>query len=75
MRAIVLHEFGPPDRLRYEVVPDPVPRQGEVRIRVHAGTVNRVLDVAVRAGKQPQRKVQLPHIGGVDPVGVTHGHG
>ena len=30
----------------------PAPRAGEVRIRVHAATVNRVLDVSLRAGKE-----------------------
>src|SRR5690348_4199442 len=35
-----------------------------------AATVNRVLDVAVRAGKQAQRGVQLPLILGVDCAGV-----
>ena len=57
MKAIVIHEFGPPDVLKYEDVPDPQPRAGEIRIRVHAATVNRVLDVALRAGKQaPARR-------------------
>lgn len=70
MKAIVFREFGPPDVLKYEDLPDPVPRSGEVRIRVHAATVNRVLDVALRAGKQPQRGAQLPLIPGVDCAGV-----
>ena len=52
MKAIVIHEFGPPDVLKYEDVPDPQPRAGEIRIRVHAATVNRVLDVSLRAGKE-----------------------
>jgi NADPH:quinone reductase-like Zn-dependent oxidoreductase len=71
MKAVVIHEFGPPDVLRYEDVPDPVPRPGEIRIRVHAATVNRVLDVALRAGKQPQRGAVLPLIPGVDCAGVV----
>src|SRR6185437_16768327 len=70
VKAIVIHKFGPPDVLKYEEVPDPVPRRGEVRIRVMAATVNRVLDVAMRAGKQGQRGVALPVIPGVDCAGV-----
>ncbi len=70
MKAIVFHEFGPPDVLKYEDVPEPQPRRGEVRIRVHAGTVNRVLDVALRAGRPPQRKAVLPLIPGVDCAGI-----
>ena len=75
MRAIVMHEFGPPDVLKYAEVPAPVPRRGEVRIVVHAATVNRVLDVALRAGKQPQRSAQLPLIPGVDCAGIVEAVG
>lgn len=71
MKAMIYREFGPPEVLHYEEVPDPVPGPGEIVLEVHACSVNRVLDVAVRAGKQPQRNVQLPHIGGVDPVGIV----
>ncbi len=71
MKAAVIHDFGPPDVLRYEDVPDPEPREGEVRIRVHAGTVNRVLDVAVRRGEQRHRGVKPPAILGVDCAGIV----
>ena len=71
MKAMIYREFGPPEVLHYEEVPDPVPGPGEIALEVRACSVNRVLDVAVRAGKQPQRKVQLPHVGGVDPVGIV----
>ena len=71
MKAMIYREFGPPEVLHYEDVPDPVPGPGEIVLEVHACSVNRVLDVAVRAGKQPQRNVQLPHVGGVDPVGIV----
>jgi NADPH:quinone reductase-like Zn-dependent oxidoreductase len=71
MRAMIYREFGPPEVMHYEDVPDPVAGPGEIVIEVHACSVNRVLDVAVRAGKQPQRNVKLPHVGGVDPVGIV----
>lgn len=71
MKAMIFREFGPPEVLHYEDVPEPVPGPGELVLEVHACSVNRVLDVAVRAGKQPQRKVQVPHVGGVDPVGIV----
>ena len=70
MKAIVIHTFGPPDVLKYEDVPDPQPRDGEIRIRVHATTVNRVLDVSLRAGNEVRRKPVLPLIPGVDCAGV-----
>jgi NADPH2:quinone reductase len=71
MKAIVIHEYGPPDVLRYEDVPDPQPRAGEIRIRVHAATVNRVLDVSLRAGNEGARGATLPLIPGVDCAGVV----
>ncbi|MEJ8672769.1 NADP-dependent oxidoreductase [Streptomyces sp. MS1.AVA.1] len=36
MKAILLHEFGGPEVLRYEEVAVPEPAQGEVLVRVHA---------------------------------------
>jgi NADPH:quinone reductase-like Zn-dependent oxidoreductase len=71
MKAIVIHRYGPPDVLAYEDVPDPVPRQGEIRIRIHAATVNRVLDVSLRAGREAARGAVLPLIPGVDCAGVV----
>ena len=70
MKANVIHQFGPPDVLKYQDVPDPQPRPGEVRVRVHAATVNRVLDVSLRAGKEMYRNPVLPLIPGVDCAGV-----
>jgi NADPH:quinone reductase-like Zn-dependent oxidoreductase len=70
VKAIVLREFGPPDVLRLEEVPTPTPGPGEVLIRVHAVSVNRTLDLAVRAGTYPL-PVTLPHVLGVDPSGVV----
>ena len=71
MKAIVIHEYGPPDVLRYEDIPDPVPRPGEIRIKVHAATVNRVLDVSLRAGREQYRGPVLPLIPGVDCAGIV----
>jgi NADPH2:quinone reductase len=70
MRAIVIRQYGPPDVLTYEDVPDPQPRSGEIRIRIHAATVNRVLDVSLRAGRESARGPVLPLIPGVDCAGV-----
>jgi NADPH:quinone reductase-like Zn-dependent oxidoreductase len=71
MQAIVIHQYGPPDVLEYESVPDPQPRTGEIRIKVHAATVNRVLDVSLRAGKEGARNPVLPLIPGVDCAGIV----
>jgi len=71
MKAIILRDYGPPDVLRYEDWPDPAPRSGEVCIKVHAATVNRVLDVSLRAGKEMARGPALPLIPGVDCAGIV----
>ena len=52
-------------------MPDPTPGDGEIRIRIHAATVNRVLDVSVRAGNEGARGPVLPLILGVDCAGVV----
>src|SRR3989475_3582307 len=65
-----MRELWPPEVLRVEEIATPVPGPGEVLIRVHAVSVNRTLDLAVRAGTYPARAA-LPHILGVDPSGVV----
>jgi NADPH:quinone reductase-like Zn-dependent oxidoreductase len=50
MRAIVHDRYGPPDVLRLDDVEQPVPRDDEVLVRVHATTVNRT-DCAIRGGE------------------------
>ena len=41
VRAAVIDRYGPPEVLRIEEVDRPVPASDEVRVRVHAATVNR----------------------------------
>ena len=68
MKAIVLKEFGGPEVLHYEDISIPSPPPGEVVLRVYSVSVNRTLDLVVRAGKYPV-KIQMPHVLGVDPAG------
>jgi NADPH:quinone reductase len=70
MKAIVIREFGPPEVMRLEEVPTPVPEAGEVLIKVHAVSVNRTLDLVLRAGAYSV-PIKLPHVLGVDPSGVV----
>jgi NADPH:quinone reductase-like Zn-dependent oxidoreductase len=65
MKAVRIHEFGGPDVLRYEDVPDPRPRKDEVLLRVKACAMNH-LDLWVRKGLPG---VKLPHIPGSDIAG------
>lgn len=74
MKAILLRQFGGPEVLSLEDVPDPEPGPGDVIVKVHAVTVNRSLDVLVRASGA-SRGVVLPHVLGVDPAGVVVARG
>src|ERR1700677_4395067 len=49
MKAIVVHEYGGPEVLKFEQYPDPVAGQGEVLVRVAAASVNPI-DYKRRAG-------------------------
>jgi NADPH:quinone reductase-like Zn-dependent oxidoreductase len=40
MKAVVFTKYGSPDNLELKEVPDPVPKDNEVLIRVHASSVN-----------------------------------
>ncbi|MGO8946264.1 MAG: NAD(P)-dependent alcohol dehydrogenase [Ktedonobacterales bacterium] len=59
MRAVVYDKYGPPDVLRLEDAPRPVPKEDEVLIRIHATTVTRA-DCATReANRQSGLAVML----------------
>lgn len=65
MKAVRIHEFGGPEVLRYEDIPDPQPRKDQVLVRVKACAMNH-LDIWVRRGLPG---VSLPHILGSDIAG------
>lgn len=69
MKAVVMRSFGGPEVLHFEDFPTPVAGPGEVVVQVRAVSVNRTLDLVVRAG-QYGAPVALPHILGVDPSGI-----
>ncbi len=71
MKASVLHEYGPPKNLKYEDVPDPVPAEGEVLVRVAASSVNPI-DYKMRSGAAKERfPVEFPAILGRDLSGIV----
>ncbi len=70
MKAVLLREFGGPEVLRVETVPDPVPGAGEIVIRVGAVSINRSFDLAVRRGTYGRTPV-LPLVLGADPSGTV----
>jgi NADPH:quinone reductase-like Zn-dependent oxidoreductase len=65
MKAVRIHQFGGPEVLTYEDIPDPQPRKDQVLVRVKACSLNH-LDVWVRKGLPG---VKLPHILGSDIAG------
>jgi len=65
MKAVRIHEFGGPEVLKYEDIPDPGLRKDRVLVRVRACALNH-LDLFVRKGLPG---VQLPHILGSDIAG------
>jgi len=65
MKAVRIHEFGGPEVLRYEEVPDPQLRKDQVLVRVRACAMNH-LDLWVRKGLPG---IKLPHILGSDIAG------
>ncbi|MBX6377478.1 MAG: zinc-binding dehydrogenase [Clostridia bacterium] len=74
MKAIVLDEFGPAENLRLAEVPDPVPEEGEVLVRVRVCGVC-YHDLLTRQGAFPRAKrpVILGHQVGGDVVAVGPG--
>ncbi len=65
MKAVRIHQFGGPEVLTYEDVPDAQPRKDQVLVRVRACSLNH-LDIWVRKGLP---RVKLPHILGSDVAG------
>src|SRR4051794_14989805 len=67
MKAIVVREFGGPEVMKLESVPDPVAGSGQVVVRVRAAGVNPV-DAYVRTGTYAM-KPRLPYTPGADAAG------
>jgi NADPH:quinone reductase-like Zn-dependent oxidoreductase len=67
MKAVVIHETGDPDVLRYEETDRPEPGDGEVLIRVHAASVNPA-DWKDRRGFMDK---PLPRVLGIDMSGTV----
>lgn len=73
MRAIRVYQFGAPDVMRLEDVPDPKPGPGQVVVRIHAAGVNPV-DTYIRSGSYAA-KPALPYTPGSDAAGVVESTG
>src|SRR5580698_8054624 len=71
MKAIVVHQYGGPDVLKFEEYPDPVPGPGEVLVKVAAASVNPI-DYKRRAGLTKDfYPLKFPSLIGVDMAGTA----
>src|SRR6266446_9663190 len=71
MKAIVVHEYGGREVLKYEEVPRPEPKDNEVLVRMIAAGVNPV-DALIRSGKYAKFfGTTVPLIPGYDIAGVV----
>jgi NADPH:quinone reductase-like Zn-dependent oxidoreductase len=71
MKAIVVHQYGGPEVLKFEDYPDPVPGPGEVLVRVAAASVNPI-DYKRRAGlTRDFYPIQFPGLIGIDIAGTV----
>jgi NADPH:quinone reductase len=71
MKAIGVTQFGGPGALQVVDLPEPEAGPGEVRIRVHAATVNPT-DTGLRSGARAAalKDVPPPYVPGMDVAGV-----
>ena len=79
MKAIVHHQYGPPDVLKLQEIDKPVPKEDELLVRVHAASIN-ILDwygitgLGIARVGGGFRKPKDPRVG-VDFAGVVEGVG
>jgi len=73
MKAILVHEFGGPEVLKFEEIPTPRPAAGQVLVRIHAAGVN-PYDTYMRNGTYAI-KPALPYTPGSDGAGVVEAVG
>ena len=69
MKAILVKEFGGPETMKLEEVPDLIPGRHQVLVRLEAAGVNPV-DAYILSGNYP-RKPALPYTPGMDGAGVV----
>jgi NADPH:quinone reductase-like Zn-dependent oxidoreductase len=71
MKAVVAHEYGAPEVLKFEQVPRPEPKENQALVRVIASSVNPA-DPLTLSGKYAQEfGTHLPLIPGYDIAGVV----
>jgi NADPH:quinone reductase-like Zn-dependent oxidoreductase len=71
MKAIVVHQYGGPEVLKWEEYPDPVPGRGEVLVRVAAASVNPIDDKRRAGLTKDYYPIQFPGLIGIDMSGTV----
>ncbi len=70
MKAIRVHEFGAPEVMKLEELPDPTPGPGQAVVRIRAAGVNPV-ETYIRSGAYAN-KPAVPYTPGSDAAGTIH---
>ena len=71
MKAIVIHEYGGPEVLKYEDVPRPEPKDDQILVRVIAACVNPVAEAGRSERSAKFFGITLPFIPGYDIAGIV----
>ena len=75
MKAVRLHEFGGPEVLVYEDAPRPVPKEGEVLVKITAAGINPIDWKTAEGQIEKVVKHRLPLIPGRDAAGTVEALG
>ena len=71
MKAIVVHEYGGPEMVKYEDAPRPEPKENELLVRVIACGVNPADPLVISGRLAKEFGTHLPLIPGYDVAGVV----
>jgi NADPH:quinone reductase-like Zn-dependent oxidoreductase len=71
MKAVVAHEYGAPEVLKYEDAPRPEPKENELLVRVIACGVNPADPLVISGRSAKEFGTHLPLIPGYDVAGVV----
>jgi NADPH:quinone reductase-like Zn-dependent oxidoreductase len=70
MKAIVIHQYGSPDVLKFEDYPDPTAGAGEAVVRVGAASINPIDIIERSGGMKDFRPMTFPNVLGWDLAGT-----
>jgi NADPH:quinone reductase-like Zn-dependent oxidoreductase len=70
MKAVTVHQFGPPEQLEIGEIEVPHAKAGQIQVRIAAASIN-PLDLRLPRGDFPQLPVSFPHVPGNDFAGTV----